>query len=348
MFKSKKLNLLWLLASVVLLVVFMQFGWMSHIDGISMVAFGGVMSNNSVRIIDPILTTYVQGYKQQNLVGDNLFPVVPVDASGGKILEFGKEDFKIYAAGRTPGSKTKRIEVGYLGKPYALGNDALEALVPREWLRDAQAVPGIDLAQVAIKKVMNSITLGREVDQAALATNAANYDANHKLTLAGASKWSAATGNPKADLDAAREAIRTTTGQYPNTLVLSAVGFNALRNNPAITQRFQYTSAQSITEAMLAALLDIPEIYVGRAVGSSDAGVFSDVWGNNAILAYVPEAPTHIAEPSYGYTYQLRGNPLVEVPYYDNTVKSWVYGVSCEYAAVSSGITSGFLIQNPA
>ena len=131
MFAIKKSNLLWLLAGVVLLVVFMQFGGMHHIDAFSMVAFGGVMSNNSVRVIDPILTTYVQGYKQQNLVGDNLFPVVPVDASGGRILEFGKEDFKIYAAGRAPGGKTKRIEVGYLGKPYALGNDALEALVPR-------------------------------------------------------------------------------------------------------------------------------------------------------------------------------------------------------------------------
>lgn len=306
------------------------------------------LSNNSVRVIDPILTTYVQGYKQQNLVGESLFPVVPVDQSGGQILEFGKESFKIYNAGRTPGSKTKRIELGYLGKPFILSNNSLEALVPREHLRDAAAVPGIDLAQVAVKGTYGAILLDREFDQATLATTAAGYDANHKLTLTGAAKWSASTGNPKADLDAAREAIRTSTGQYPNVLLLSAVAFNALRNNPAIVTRFQYVSAQSITTDMLAALLDIPKIVVGRAVGSNDAGVFSDIWGNNAILAYVPEEASSIAQPSYGYTYQMRNNPLVEVPYYDNSIKSWVYGVTCEYSPVLSGITSGFLIQTPA
>ena len=348
MFTSKKSNLLWLVSGVAILIVAMHFGFIHTEAGIGLAAFGGVMSNQGVRVIDPILTTYVQGYRQNNLVGENLFPVVPVDVSGGQILEFDKSSFKSYSAGRTPGSKTKRIEFGYLGKPFALQNNSLEAQVPREWLRDAAAVPGINLAQTAIQGVMNAILLDREGDQAALALNAANYDANHKVTLSGTSKWSTATGNPKADIDAAREAIRTTTGQYPNTMILSAVAFNALRNHSAIVARFQYVSAQSITTDMLSALLDIPEIYVGRAVTATDAGVFGDVWGNNVVLAYVPESPSNIAQPSFGYTYQMRNNPLVEVPYYDYTTKSWVYGVTCEYSPVLSGITSGFLIQTPA
>lgn len=347
MFKSKKSNLLWPLAALITLVVAMHFGFIHTQGGIGLVAFGGVLSNQGVRVIDPILSTYVQGYKQAGLVGDNLFPVVPVDRNGGQILEFGKESFKLYNAARAPGSKTKRIELGYLGKPFALQHNALEAIVPREWLVDA-VVPGIDLAQLAIQTQMNALLLDREYDQAMLATTAANYDANHKVTLAGASKWSAATGNPKADIDAAREAIRSTTGQYPNTLLLSAVAFNALRNHPLIINRFQYVSAQSITTDMLANLLDIPEIYVGRAVLSTDSGVISDVWGNNAILAYVPEAPSNMAQPSFGYTYTMRNHPFVEAPYYDPTVKGWVYGVTNDYAPVLSGITSGFLIQTPA
>lgn len=305
------------------------------------------LSNNNVRIIDPILSTYVQGYNQANLVGEHLFPTVPVDRNGGQILEFGKESFKLYNAARSPGSKTKRIEMGYLGKPFSLQHNALEAVVPREWLIDAQ-VPGIDLAQMAISTQMNALLLDREFDQSVLATTAANYDINHKVALTGTSKWSTSTGNPKADIDAAREAIRSSTGQYPNTLLLSAIAFNALRNNPAIIARFQYTSAQSITTDMLAALLDIPEIYVGRAITSTDAGVFSDLWGNNAILAYVPAAPSNLTQPSFGYTYTMRNHPFVEVPYYDPTVKGWVYGVTNDYSPVLSGITSGFLIQTPA
>lgn len=308
-----------------------------------------VNSNRQVRVIDPILTSYVQGYKQAALIGNALFPVVPVFVSGGQILEFGKESFKIYNTQRAPGSKTRRIEAGYLGKPFSLVTGALEAVVPREHLRDAQAtMPGFDLARSAVKLVMDSLMLDQENDQALLATNALNYDINHKVTLVGATKWSAATGLPKADIDAAREAIRGSTGQYPNTLMLSAVAFNALRNNPTIVNRFQYTSAQSITTDMLAALLDIPKVVVGRAVSSTDAGVMSDVWGNNAVLAYIPESPSSHAEPSYGYTYQMVGHPLVEIPYYDNTIHSWVYGISHEHCPVLTGITSGFLIQNPA
>ena len=37
---------------------------------------------------------------------------------------------------------------------------------------------------------------------------------------------------------------------------------------------------------------------------------------------------------------------MVEVPYYDNNAKSWIYGVGYERAPQLTGITAGFLIQN--
>jgi len=303
---------------------------------------------SQVRVVDPILTTHVQGYRHPGHVGSALFPAVPVAVSGGQVLEFGKESFKLYTSRRAAGGATRRIQFGYLGKPYALENHSLEGVVPREYLRDALVSPGIDLGARAVNLPMQSLSLALESAQATLATDATNYDASHKIALAGAAKWSdAANGKPSTDIANAVEAVRTSIGMRPNVVLLSAVAFKAAKENDQVVNRFKYTSRDSITKEMLAALWNVERVEVGEAVSSDDAGTFTDVWGNNAIVAYVPQAVSGQEEPSYGYTYTMRGHPLVEPPYYDNNAKSWIYPVAHERAPVLTGITAGYLIQTP-
>lgn len=311
------------------------------------------LTNRGARVIDPVLSGFSQGYRNAAYVGEALFPRVPVAASGGQILEFGREAFQLVNMRRQPGGATKRIAFGFLGKPYALLNDSLEVPIPREHQRDASKVLSIDLGQRASRMGMNKILLQLEVDQATLATTAANYPASNKVALAGGAKWSTPTGNPIVDIDTGREAIRSIIGIYPNTLVLSAQAFNAAKNNPNVIARFQYNGsvnveAAQITEKMLAGLFNVDKVVVGKAIVTNDALVNSDIWGNNAVLAYVPAGETFMEEPSYGYTYTLDGNPLVEQPYWDNNAKSEIFGVTMERAPVLSGISSGYLIQTPA
>lgn len=305
------------------------------------------LSNSQVRVINPILSTVVQGYRQQNLIGDALFPRVPVEVSAGQVLEFDKTHFMQFNARRAPGGYTKRIQFGYLGRPFVLDNQALEAPVPREFLRDAAQVPGIDLASRAVNLVMKNLLLAQEIDQAALATNAAGYGSANKIALAGSSKWSDPSSDPGSQIEGYKDSVRQSCGVYPNVLALSALAWKTLKQHPTIKDRLKYTGRDSLTTDMLAQLWDLEKVVVGAAVKSDDAGQMSDVWGNNAVLAYVPQASQSIEEPSYGYTYTMNGHPLVEEPYYDNGAKSWVYGVGFERQPVLSGIASGFLIQNP-
>jgi hypothetical protein len=307
-----------------------------------------ILTNQGARVIDPILTNIAQGYHNSAFVGSVLFPRVPVMASGGQIIEFGKEAFYNYNLRRAPGGRTQRINFGYLGKPFALLQDSVEVPIPREHMRDASVVPGIDLGRRAVNLGMQTVAKSLEFDQATLATTAANYDANHKLALSGSTKWSASTGTPTNDINTAREAIRSTVGVYPNVALLSAVAFNAAINNPNVINRFQYTSSDVITEEMLAKLWNLDKVVVGKAISMTDANVATDIWGNNAILAYANLGSQNAEEPSYGYTYAMEGNPLVEQSYWDAQTKSWVYPVNYERAPVLSGITSGFLIQTPA
>lgn len=298
------------------------------------------------RVIDPILTTVVQGYIHPEHIGHHLFPNVFVPAAGGQVIEFGKEAFKEYNTQRSPGTNFKRIRFGYLGKPYAVENHGVEALVPREIMRDASVVPGIDMATRAVNNVLRVNSLTLEKQRADLARDDTQYDANHKLTLTGTDRWNDfANSKPIQDIKAAKEAIRSTIGVYPNVIQIPAAVMVSLTEHPDILDKIKYTQAGVVTAELLARLFEVDKVVVGKAMGFDANNNPSDYWGKDVILAYVPTTSMGAEEPSYGYTYTLENHPNVEVPYWDNQVKSWVYGVAHERIAVTSGITSGFVLK---
>lgn len=308
------------------------------------------MTPSQARVVDPILSTHAQGYARPGNVAKKLFPVAFVGTYGGQVLEFGKESFRRYNTKRAPGTATKRLTFGHAGKPYAIVPSALEAIVPREVQNDAAQVPGIDLATDAIDVVLDVTELEHECECADLARNAANYDADHKVTLVGADRWTG-TGDPTVDIGAASEAIRASIGVRPNLVMLSATAFNACNSNAKILDRLKYTGRDSVTVEQLAKLWNVKEVVVGEAVSASgQADDFGDVWGDDVIVAYVAPAAggnrRSAAKPSYGYTYAINGMPSVEAPYYDNGSKGWVYGVSNDSTPVLSGITAGYLIKD--
>lgn len=305
------------------------------------------MNANQVRVADPILSTVALGYSNMEFIGGVVCPRVPVIISGGQVLQFGKEAFQARNMRRAPGGRMHRVDIGYLGQKYALLQDAVEGKVPFEWLRDASVVPGIDLGTRAVNLTMRMVTLGLELDQAALVTNPNQYDANHKVALAGSDKWSHADSNPAAAIDAGKEAIRASVGVYPNLLTISAPTFVDLKNHARIRDQFKYTSADSITVDMLAKYFNIDRVVVGRAVSADDAGTMGDVWGNAALLSYSPEKPAGQEEPSFAYTYTMEGHPLVEQPYPDRNVRSWLYPTVFERAPVITCAEAGFLFTTP-
>ena len=308
------------------------------------------LSPSQARVIDPILSTVAQGYKNAELIGSALFPYVPVGQRGGKIVTFGKEDFMLYATGRSPGAATKRVQFGYSGSSYALESHSLEGLVPQELMQEAEAVPGINLATNAIAKVQAIIALRLEKAQADLATNAANYAASNKTSLSGTSRWSDLTSgvsDPVNDIEVAKDAVRQQIGREPDTVTLGASVLVKLRQHPKIIDRIKYTGRDVPTLELLASLFGVQRVLVGKAVTATDAGVFSDVWGKSVVVAYTAMGTlADQGQPTYGYTYRLGGYPMVEQPYLDRNTKSWVYPVTDEVAPVIAGASAGYLISS--
>lgn len=300
------------------------------------------LNSTSVRVVDPVLTSVVQGYRQAGLVGSILFPTVPVSVAGGKIIKFGLEGFQKYATRRAAGGATKRVQFGYEAGNFALEEDRLEGVVPRTWLRDAAAVPSIDLGMRAVNTVMRIVTLSLETQQAETALDAGNYAADHRAALAAGTKWSTDTGKPLTDINDAKDAVRSMIGIKPNVMVFSPSAWAAARENPQVLERRKYVEKGPVTLTEFAALIEVDRVVVGEAVWH-DGERFHDVWGNAAVLAYAPAGPSGQEEPSYGYTYTMTGHPMVEPAYYDNNTTSWIYPTTFERAPVLTGEAAGFL-----
>ena len=308
------------------------------------------LNSRTAAVVDPILSTHARGYRNAMYISDMLFPRVRIPNRSMRVLKFGKESFRMMDTRRAPGADKKRVQYGYASDPVSLVQDALEGFVPIEHQEEAMNIPGVDLGANAIDMVMDVIDLGLEFECANMARDPGNYGAGNKLALTGTDRWSDPASDPKGDMDAAKEAIRRKIGRYPNTLELGPSAKTALCNHPTIKEQFKYTSKDSITVEMLAAYFEMDRVVVGKAVylpeTAGDDDTATDVWGDDAILAYVPTAGDNFRVPSYGYTYELNGFPLVQQPYWENSNDSWIYPMKVERRPYLVGAEGGFLFQN--
>lgn len=308
---------------------------------------------------NPILTNLLLGLGQGNMIAERLFPRLPQALSSVTLAQLGDERLRRYNLRRAPGSPTKRIHIKYDGKTYAVDQYSVEVPLPRELLREADESRKLnvgnylDISRIAMATANDVLTLDYEIEVAAVATNTGTYAAGHVLALAGGTKWSASTGTPVTDILAASDVIRKKIGKRPNRLTLSADAYSALRTNAEVKSYLPSTNMGPATLEQLKTILNVAEILVGDAVWIDETDTGRDVWGNNAILAYVPNiggsgsADISLAEPGFGFTNVLEGHPFAETPYYEPGSKSWVYGATFERRPNVAYNTAAFLFTNP-
>ena len=310
-----------------------------------------MMNLSSTRIVDPVLTTIAQGYFQQPYELDSLFPIVPVPLHAGKIVEFGKEAFRLPTSKRSFGSDIQAITIGYQGRSYTMEDHALAGMIPIEEAEEAESALGLDLQAQTIFAVTQQLRLKLEYDRATLATNAALYGASHKNTFGSSTKWSvAATCTPINDIDAGIVQIRQDTGRLANQLYVSDAIFRDLKNCTQIRNYLQYTTNEYVTEDILAKIFGLEKMIVVRAIYASGANdAFSDVWGNFALLANARKpgalnAAGSFREPSYGYTYTMKGGLFAEQPWYRNQSRTWYFPMIWQRLPVVTSLGGGTIL----
>ncbi len=268
---------------------------------------------DEVRIVDPVLTTLARGYSNAQLVAASLFPFATVEKEAGKIPQFGKEAFKIYNTERALRAKSNRISPdGVQSIDFVCDEHDLE--YPIDYRESEEAM--FLLEEHATNVVTEGIRLRHEKKCADLAQTAENYPTGNKVTLSGTSQFTHASSDPIGVIEDAKEAVRSKIGKRPNTMIIGASSFKALKNHAQLIERIKYSMTGVVTVDLMKQIFGIDNIFVGEAVYVSGAGTFSDIWADNIILAYVPAAPQSGErtpyEPSFAYTLRKKGKPEID------------------------------------
>lgn len=307
----------------------------------------------SLRISDPVLTTIAQGYTNEQMIASVLFPEITVQKRTGKFPAFGKEAFKIYNTKRALRGKVAKMEVVTGSVLMELNEHALGFMIDDAELEESSLTGDVNqLTGMRQKMVSDSLLVEREYNAALLATTSGNYAASNKQN--GGTAW-ASSGDPVADIQVWKEAIRKKIGRYPNTIVFDVVAWNLFINNQKVIDRVKYTQIPFIDESFAANnLLKLPNVAVGKSLyGTGSTGgvgetplTMNDIWSSvqagNVILAHVENG---YGVPSYGYCYTLQGYPVVSA-YRDEGRRSNVYDEIKIYNDAITLADAGFLAYN--
>ena len=277
---------------------------------------------SKLRVVDPVLTNLATGYTNEQFVGDQLMPFVLVDKEGGKIPLFGKEHFKVYSTERALRAKSNRINPEDIGEvDVALDEHDLE--YPIDYREDAESA--FPLQARATNTVVEGIRLRHEVMVADMVQNPANYSVGNKIALSGASRFTDDTSDPEGVVSDAKAAVRAKIVKEPNTMVIGYATWRVLKRHPQLKAILSETRSRLVQLADLREIFEIENIVIGKAVKASDAGITTDIWVDNIVLAYVPTVKAagdrSQFEPSFGYTLRKRGNPVVDTRTEDGKIE---------------------------
>lgn len=256
--------------------------------------------------VNRALTNVSVAYMQSatDFVAGQVFPSVPVQFRSDDYFVFDSVDFRRNnAKPRAPGTESAGggFDIStdnYSCKVYAIHKDIADQI-------RMNSDPAVDLERAASQFVMQQLLIQKEVSWASnyFTTGVWGTDVTGGTDF---TAWDDAASDPEVDVDAGKAAIRKKIGMDPNTMVVDYTTHQALKRHPLIQERFKYTSADSITAAMIARYLEVDRYLVGKASyttseeGGAEANSF--VLGANALLAYVAPSPGLLV-PSAGYSF---------------------------------------------
>jgi hypothetical protein len=309
-----------------------------------------------------VLTNLALGYKPQQFIGLKIAPPVEVAEYGGQVIEFDAACFEAVDDTRADGSAYKEISRGYFGKSFSIESHGLSFRVPEKQYEQS-AAKGLNYAMTAAIDLAERSALAVETQIAELVLNPNNYAPTNKEIIGPGSYWGGDGTNsidPYETILEKKRQIASEIGSDPNTLILGREVFDKLITNAAVTEHYKHTSSTSLTEDILARRFGVDQILVGKAISKptkmSPTGV---IWGNYAQLCYVNRnsingelglaaSPNMNREqPSFAYTYIMRGEPQISNRWYEEKTGNFYWKIDYDRQPVITMPQGGFLFINP-
>jgi hypothetical protein len=269
-----------------------------------------VYSVHANRPLTQISTAYIQ--EQEHFIAHRVFPLISVDKRSDSYYKYTQADwFRDEARPRadsteSAGSGYNVSTATYTCNVYALHKDIGDQVVANS---DKPLSPFADATRFLTQKMLLKQEITWVTDYFSTSKWGTDVTGGTNFTV-----WSNyATSDPIADIETGKTTILQNTGYMPNALVLGYEVFVQLKNHPAIIDRIKYTTNvinAPVTTQLLAALFEVKNVYVARAVKNSAVQNATDNYafthGSNALLLYSTDRPG-LLEATAGYTFAWKG-----------------------------------------
>ncbi|MEN6623612.1 MAG: major capsid protein [Smithella sp.] len=279
----------------------------------------------------------------ETLLQTSTYPVIPLET----IL-------KLQETERAPRGNYNRSDYQFEDGYYATKDRGWEEL-----LDDVEAAMYrryFDAEEVATKRCVDIILRAREARVAAKLMNTTNIPATSNVAI----PWSTpATATPRANVIAAKTAMRAASGLTPNAIAMAKAVFDAVMLTKEIMDAFRYTNpieigGEEAQQRILAQYFGVDRILVGNSIKDGakkgQSSVIADIWDDEYILlAKVSNGGQDLREPCLGRTFlwtEDSPDMLVTEQYRAETNRSEVYRVrnNTDEAFIFTG--AGYLLGN--
>lgn len=264
--------------------------------------------------IDTLLTNISIRYMNTRYIGDQLFPMVPVQKQSDIITKYNESPwFRDEAKLRAPGTKsegggwTVDLTDKYFCDRYSYRKEVADET------RDNADQP-FNLDREATEFVTDRMMMRREVAFATdfFKTGVWGTDETGAAFGGGGNftQWSDyGNSTPLVDLTVFKDAVEGKIALEPNYLAMGKQVWLQLKWHPDLIDTIKYTQRGQISEDLFAALAEFEKVLIGRtlytttAAGTAESSmVYTRIWGKGALMLYRPPAPA-LLTPSAGYTF---------------------------------------------
>lgn len=262
--------------------------------------------------VDVPLSQAILNYRTEGLVGESVFPVIPVMKQSNMIPGIPLGEFlRSESALRAPGTEANKVKFTITTQTYFCKNYALKYPLTIEDRENADEIWSVrqngafliaDLIRIQKElRVFNSINSSTNVNTIFTATSAWNASAN--------------AGDPLQDLLQVAYRIQDDTGFYPNYILFGREAMRTIRTNSAIRGILYPHGGGLVTPQMLGDLLMIPNAQTAEG------------YYTTAVEGVVPSGLTTFFDDAVFMCYNAPGNQIGPLPRYSATMRWTVPGV---------------------
>lgn len=171
---------------------------------------------------------------------------------------------------------------------------------------DEAVLPGLD----AVEEMCRAINLKFEMEFHGAAFTIANYPAAH-IIIAAAPWCNTVTSNPETDIDAAKLAVMTGSGVWPNTIIIPEHIYRCLKQHPLIVQfmvahagAMNYLQTGKLPQFLFGLKVIVPgSLYDASGNPCQDADI-SMIFNDDAVVVCYVEPNPGLETATYGVQFR--------------------------------------------